>query len=121
LLRGGEWAFCLGFALFGVVYFVLVEWDWVGGQLGHDLTAGLIDLADSILPRPVFATPASAPGQPIPAPIELLAARQIRVGNFVQISRMVLALGFALVGGYLGRAFNERQRNLPAQSPPAIS
>ena len=42
LLRGAEWAFCLGFALFGVVYFVLVEWDWVGGQLGHDLTAGLV-------------------------------------------------------------------------------
>ncbi len=121
LLRGGEWAFCLGFALFGVIYFVLVEWDWVGGQLGHDLTAGLIDLADSILPRPVFATPARAPGQQIPGPSELYAARQIRVGNFVQISRMVLALGFALVGGYFGRAFDERQRGLPGQIPPATS
>jgi len=123
LLRGGERAFCLGFALFGVIYFVLVEWDWVGGQHGHDLTAGLIDLADSILPipSPVFAKPASAPGQPIPVPSEPVAARQIRVGNFVQISRMVLALGFALVGGYLGRAFHERQRGLPGQSPPATS
>src|SRR5271166_5790986 len=69
LLRGAEWAFCLGFALFGAVYFVLVEWDWVGGQLGHDLTAGLSDLADSIIPRPVFATPAAAPGLPIHAPL----------------------------------------------------
>ena len=103
LLRGAEWAFCLGFALFGVVYLVLVEWDWVGGQLGHDLTAGLVDVAESMIPRPVFATRASALGQPISGPSEILAAWQIRVGNFVQISRMALALGFALLGGYLGR------------------
>ena len=57
LLRGAERSFCLGFALFGVVYFVLVEWDWVGGQLGHDLTAGLVDLAESVIPSPAFATP----------------------------------------------------------------
>ena len=50
-----------------------------------------------------------------------LAARQIRVGNFVQISRMVLALGFALFGGYLGRLFNDRQRGLAGQGPPVPS
>ncbi len=65
LPRGAEWASCLGFALFGVVYFVLVEWDWVGGQLGHDLTAGLIDLAKSMIPSPVVATRSSALGIPI--------------------------------------------------------
>jgi hypothetical protein len=37
LPRGAEWAFCLGFALLGVVHFVLVQWDWVGGQLGHSM------------------------------------------------------------------------------------
>ncbi len=121
LLRGAEWAFCLGLALFGVVYFVLVEWDWVGGQLGHDLTGGLVDLAESIIPSPVFATRDTAPGLPIPGPWQAVAARQIRVGNFVQISRMVLALCFALVGGYLGRAFHDRQHGLPGQGPPGTS
>jgi predicted Zn-dependent protease with MMP-like domain len=53
--------------------------------------------------------------------VETLAARQIRVGNFVQISRMALALCFALIGGYLGRAFNERQRGLTGQGPPVTS
>ncbi len=121
LLRGGEWAFCLGFALFGIIYFVLVEWDWVGGQLGHDLTAGLVDVADSIIPSPFFATRTNASGLPIPVHSEMLAARQIRVGNFVQISRMVLALCFAFVGGYLGRVFNKRQQGLTGQGPPGTS
>ena len=53
--------------------------------------------------------------------METLAARQIRIGNFVQISRMALALCFALVGGYLGRLFNGRQRGLPGQGPPVTS
>jgi hypothetical protein len=123
LLRGAESAFCLGFALFGVVYLVLVQWDWVGGQLGHDLTAGLVDLAESTIPRPVFATRASAMGRPITAlsESEMLAAWQIRVGNFVQISRMALSIGFALVGAYLGRLFNDRQRGPQGQGPPVAS
>ena len=53
--------------------------------------------------------------------METLAARQIQVGNFVQISRMALALCFALVGGYLGRLFNYRQHGLPGQGPPVTS
>ncbi len=121
LLRGAECAFCLGFALFGLVYLVLVEWDWVGGQLGHDLTAGLADLADSIVPSPAFATRASALGQPIPVTSEMVAAWQIRVGNCVQIGRMALALGFALLGAYLGRLFSDRQRNQPGQGPSVTS
>src|SRR5262245_40111498 len=60
LLRGKEQAFCLGFALFGIVYLVLVEWDWVGAQFGHDLTAGLSDLAESWVPSPAVATQASS-------------------------------------------------------------
>jgi hypothetical protein len=46
------------------------------------------------------ATPASPSGLPPSVPMELLAARQVRVGNFVQISRMSLALLFGLLGGY---------------------
>jgi len=53
--------------------------------------------------------------------METLAARQIQVGNFVQISRMALALCFALVGGYLGRLFNHRQHGLPGQGSPLTS
>jgi hypothetical protein len=101
MLRGKEQVFCLGFALFGIVYLVLVDWDWVGAQFGHDLTAGLSDLAESLVPRPVGTIPASRPGFPSYAPPELLAARQVQVGNFVQISRMLLALLFGLAGGYV--------------------
>ena len=75
LLRGSEQAFCLGFALFGIVYLVLVNWDWVGAQFGHDLTAGLGDLADSLVPMPAVATPAIVTGLPPYVPTELLAAR----------------------------------------------
>ena len=109
MLRGKEQAFCLGFALFGIVYLVLVNWDWVGAQFGHDLTAGLGDLAESLVPRPV-ATPASRPGFP-PNPSELLAVRQVRVGNFVQISRMALALLFGLAGGYVALFLARRSRS----------
>ncbi len=121
LPRSPEWAFCIGFALFGEVYFVVVEWDWDGGQLGHDLTAGLVDPAESMIPSPVVATRSIALGLPIPVPMETLAARQIRVGNFVQISRMALALCFALAGGCLGRLFNHRQHGLPGQGHPVTS
>ncbi len=110
LLRDAEHAFCLGFALFGVVYLVLVDWDWVGGPLGHDLTAGLRDAADQILPTPAIASSASASGAPVPISVESLAARQVRVGNFVEISRMALAIGFAWIGAFLGRWFDERRR-----------
>ena len=98
-----------------MIFFVLVEWDWVGGQLGHDLTSGLLDLAEAIIPTPTIATPAIATGTPIATPLQLLAARQIRVGNFVQISRMAMSIGFALLGGFLGRVFDNRQ---PGQGSP---
>ena len=75
LLTGTARAFCLGFALFGIVFFVLVEWDWVGGQFGHDLTSGLVDLAESLIARPVIATPARDTGTPIVVSSETLAAR----------------------------------------------
>lgn len=103
LLRGRERAACLGFALFGIVYLVLVNWDWVGAQFGHDLTAGLGDLADELVPKPTGASLANPGGTPIlTTPAEDLAARQVKVGNFVQISRMVLALLFAAAGAGIG-------------------
>jgi hypothetical protein len=111
LLRGKEQAFCLGFALFGIVYLVLVNWDWVGGQFGHDLTAGIVDLAESVVPTPVVATRASSNGLPPEVTFESLAARQVRVGNFVQISRMSLALLFGLVGGYVALYLARRSRS----------
>ena len=58
LLRGEARAFCLGFALFGWVYLVLVNWDWIGGPIGHDLTGGLSELGDWLLPSaPSIAGP----------------------------------------------------------------
>jgi hypothetical protein len=106
LLRGAEQSFLLGFALFGIVYLVLVDWDWFGGQLGHDLTVGLVDVAESVIPSPRVATaPIASPlplQPPTMEPMETFAAHSVKVGNFVQIGRMTLALLFALVGGSLG-------------------
>ena len=62
LLRGEERAFCLGFSLFAAVYLVLVDWDWIGGQFGHDLTAALTELAEWVHPnRPRPGPPGRAP------------------------------------------------------------
>src|SRR4051794_22126265 len=57
LLEDGERIFCLGFAVSGGVYLVLVDWDWIGGPFGHALPAGLSDVAEWILPDRPPATP----------------------------------------------------------------
>jgi hypothetical protein len=117
LLTGRDRAFCLGFALFGGVYLVLVDWDWIGGPFGHDLTVGLSDVAEWILPgRPPPVPTAAATAAPVFAPVEVLRARQIRVGNFVEIGRCALALFFALLGGCVGVALlDRRDRGSPAR------
>ena len=81
LLLGTARAFCLGFALFGIVFFVLVEWDWVGGQFGHDLTSGLLDLGEALIARPAIATPAIATGAPIRVSSEPWAARRFALAT----------------------------------------
>jgi hypothetical protein len=142
LLAGTDRAFWVGFALFGWTYLLLVNWDWVGGQFGHDLTAGLSAVAEMIFPevsvtgppqvsgvpavRGVSAVglrtpPAPAAATPTPSPatiagfdfFEMTQQRQIKVGNFVQIGRMLLSLLFALVGGFLARAMAERRGDRP--------
>src|SRR5262249_23763078 len=107
LLRGPGRGFWLGFALFGGVYLLLVLWDWVGGPLGHDLTTGLRDLAESLLPpdptlaaagRAMTARPnSSAPLPGLPPGFNYFAAvqqREAKLGNFVEIGRMSLSLLF---------------------------
>jgi hypothetical protein len=137
LLAGTDRAFWAGFALFGWTYLVLVNWDWVGGQLGHDLTAGLSDFADSIfaeVPVPlapqlpgtaVPRTSAGAVGGRVPitsaAPSSLnyldeVRQRQVRIGNFVQIGRLVLSLAFGLAGGFIG-TWLIRRRDSAADVP----
>jgi hypothetical protein len=120
LFSGIDRVFWVGFALFSWTYLILVNWDWVGGQFGHDLTAAISDAAEWMLPegqapQPSLATP--VPKQAVPAPtplynpvayIELSRQRQIRIGNFVQISRMLFSLIFGVFGGFLGRALAER-------------
>ena len=106
LLDGTDRAFWAGFALFGWSYLVLVNWDWVGGQFGHDLTAGLSDIAEAMfddvpLAAGLPSTP-STPSAPAVANSQILSlvrARQIKLGNFVQIGRMTLSLAFGLLGG----------------------
>ena len=71
LLAGTDRAFWVGFALFGWTYLVLVNWDWVGGQFGHDLTAGLSDVAESMfaeVPIPVAAAARRPPAR-LPRPL----------------------------------------------------
>jgi hypothetical protein len=137
LLDGDDRAFWAGFALFGWVYLVLVNWDWVGGQFGHDLTAGLGDVAEAVIPEvPVTSTPfgipmaqptrqpASNPAQVVAAPsrsplsansyagaLAMIRNRQIKIGNFVQIGRMLSSLVFALFGGFIARTIVDRRRS----------
>jgi hypothetical protein len=111
LLRGSERAFCLGFALFSGVYLVLVDWDWMGGQFGHDLTAGLSDLAEVIHPKPPDPRPSGFIYQ---LPVQVLQARQSRIGNFVEVGRMVVGLLFGLMGGYVGATL-QRRRDRPVE------
>ncbi|MFO0890703.1 MAG: hypothetical protein U0790_16360 [Isosphaeraceae bacterium] len=107
LLAGPERAACLGFAVFGFVYLVLVGWDWVGGQFGHDLTAGLRDLAEWFVPSPVGPTRANPSGTPaFMTPAADMAAHATRIGNFVEIARMVLALLFGAAGGWIAVWFS---------------
>jgi hypothetical protein len=103
-LRGDSRAFAAGFALFGSVYLLLVNWDWVGGQLGRDLTAGFGDFVETV----VF---------PLDPTKKLnyfeygnLQNRQHRIGNFLQIGRLGLSLLFGLTGGLIGRAMAARSR-----------
>jgi hypothetical protein len=107
LLEGSDRAFWLGFALFGWTYLVLVNWDWVGGQFGHDLAAGLGELAERLVPDVV--------------PGEDWRDRQARVGNVVQILRMLLSLLFALVGGSIAGAFARRRESRDRPAGPGES
>jgi hypothetical protein len=119
LLHGVERAFWLGFALFGGVYLVMVEWDWIGGQLGHDLTAGLSDVAEQLLPPPSVASPPTAPGFFPQVPVETTRSWQIKTGNFVQIGRFSLAILFAVLGGLVARWFFQRRERETRPSDPS--
>jgi uncharacterized membrane protein YeaQ/YmgE (transglycosylase-associated protein family) len=103
--EGTDRAFSAGFALFGWTYLLLVNWDWIGGQFGHDLTAGLSEIADMLFPEP---TP------PVPTQVQYfnqISYRQTRIGNFVQISRLLLSLLFALLGGFIAMALVKRRES----------
>jgi hypothetical protein len=149
LLAGADRAFWAGFALFGWTYLLLVNWDWVGGQFGHDLTAGLSDTAESIFAVPVpivpatpvapplptlplirptqpptVVNPAPRPAPPDPSYLEEARQRQIKIGNFVQIGRLTLSLAFGLMGGFIATALARRRESAakapaPSTSPPS--
>jgi hypothetical protein len=124
-LRGAARAFCVGFALFGWVYLILVDWSWIGAQVGHDLTGGLGDLAEVVHPAETprltaafgpmtgqtqgqrnalrLASNIAQAGQ-----ITRSQQRYIMIGNFVAIGRLVLALAFAFAGGVTARALASR-------------
>jgi hypothetical protein len=129
LLDGIDRAFWAGFALFGWSYLILVNWDWVGAQFGHDLTAGLSDLADVVIPEvPVAATPPPVPARwaapasaSSPSYLQLARERQIKLGNFVQIARMFLSLAFGLLGGWIAQALARRRESAANDAGPVRS
>jgi hypothetical protein len=152
LLDGLDRAFWAGFALFGWSYLLLVNWDWVGGQFGHDLTAGLSDVAEAMFAKDDVPTPPQPPAtsftartpqkvtiQPDPgvvnppsatgfvvvsqgSSLELARARQIKLGNFVQIGRMFLALIFGLLGGLIARALAHARASAGnSREPPSAA
>jgi hypothetical protein len=118
LLRGPDRAFLAGFALFGWVSLPHVNWDWVGAQFGRDLTGGLSDLAEQVLPpvsQPTLVPAANgsrggAVMLPNPGFIDSAQTRAIKIGNFVRIGRLTLSLLFALLGGLIARALAQRAR-----------
>jgi hypothetical protein len=122
LFSGIDRAFWVGFALFGWTYLIMVNWDWVGGQIGHDLTVAISEVAERLLPD---IKPPSAFGTPFPAVVnnvdymDLSRQRQIRIGNFVQIGRDLSSLCFAMLGGWLGRALAKRAESSKRAERPA--
>lgn len=115
LLRGEARAFWVGLALFATSYLVLVDWDWIGGQFGHDLTLGLSELAERIFPDPTTTRSAPVLTQ---LPLELLQTRQSKIGNFVEVGRMLAALVFGCFGGCVEVALR-RRRDVTATVPAA--
>jgi hypothetical protein len=114
-LRGPDRAYWSGFATFGWAYLLLVNWEWIGGQFGHDLTSGFLDIAEWAVPKKIVpvSAPPPAGASPVMAPppagaFQAMANRSITVGNFVQIGRLLIALVFALIGGSIARAFAAR-------------
>jgi hypothetical protein len=140
LFSGIERAFWVGFALFGWTYLIMVSWDWVGGQIGHDLTVGISEAAERILPdvKPPpfpFGLPTVPPSVSTSSPtrisvpsaalnqgdyIELSRQRQIKIGNFVQIGRMMGSLCFGMLGGWLGRVLAKRAERSTRPERPAL-
>ena len=112
-VRGPERAYWTGFAIFGWTYLLFVNGSWIGGQFGYDLTSGLGELAESMIP---VETPSNPAGRGIIA-MELLASRSVKVGNFVQIGRLFLALLFAIIGGLVARAFAGRAEPFDHRDP----
>ena len=115
-LRGSGRAFWAGFAIFGWVYLLFVNWDWIGAQFGHDLTGFFSDCAEMVFtdPTPVTNRPTSRPGalpQVGPALMDQLLFRNHAIGNFVQILRYLSCLVFALVGGIIARVFAARSES----------
>ena len=116
LLTGIDRAFWAGFALFGWSYLL-------AGQLGlgrrpvrprpdgRPERRRRVDLRRRAVPgaaalaghRPPPRRRPAAPDSATPSTCELVARRQIQLGNFVQIGRMILSLIFGLLGGWIAR------------------
>jgi|GEM_PF-3080464 len=123
-LRGLERVFWGGFALFGWITLLLINGSWITGQFGPDLTSGLRDLVEIVIPKPapVISRPATGPTRMlVPARVSvnssnLLADRSVKVGNLVQIARLLMVLVFAQLGGSIARGFAIRTEKAVRES-----
>jgi hypothetical protein len=91
VLDGVDRAFWVGFAFFGWSYLILVNWDWVGGQFGHDLTAGLSKVAEAVFPDVPYTAVPPTPAIPPPVPsASLVPGQGSRTGTATPAAPAVL-------------------------------
>ncbi|MFO0950611.1 MAG: hypothetical protein U0835_05555 [Isosphaeraceae bacterium] len=120
-LRGADRGFASGFALFGLVFLMLVNWDWLGAQVGRDLTSGLSNSAEALFPPEALtlAQGTTASNYADPGFIERSRDRVTRLGNFVQVGRLVFCMLFASAGGALGHMIAEKSLEKDPEKSPA--
>ena len=92
-----------------------MNWDWFGGQFGHDLTGGLSGLAELVFPP----APQVRPPNHI-LYIEDVGERMMVLDNFVHIARLAFTLLFAILGGLIARFLAARGAQFDAGSATIV-
>ncbi len=119
LQRGLERAYWTGFAIFGWTTLFFVSGSWIAGQFGSDLTSSFQDLAEMALARQdksvTVAFAPATPGSPGKS-MNFMAEHSIKVGNLVEMARLMMVLLFALTGGFIAQGFVRRAERSARES-----